>query len=122
MNRLRWRLAGGATLVAAVAAPLVFAQDNTAQETEKYRQALQEGNPAELWEIRGEDMWKQPRGPNKVSFEKCDLGKGPGVVKGAYAELPRYFADAGRVMDLETRLVYCMVTQQGYTEADARKA
>jgi sulfur-oxidizing protein SoxA len=111
-----------AAIAAVVAAPIVLAQDKTAEEIEKYRQALQEGNPAELWEIRGEDMWKQPRGPNKVSFEKCDLGKGPGVVKGAYAELPRYFADAGRVMDLETRLVYCMVTQQGYTEADAKKA
>jgi hypothetical protein len=35
--------------------------------------------------------------------------------------MPRYFADGDRVMDLETRLVYCMVTQQGYTEADAKK-
>ena len=42
-------------------------------------------------------------------------------MKGAYAQLPRYFADADRVMDLETRLVRCMVTQQGYTEADAKK-
>jgi len=41
------------------------------------------------------------------------------VVKGAYAELPRYFPDAKRVMDLETRLVYCMVSQQGYSESDA---
>ena len=29
-----------------------------------------------------------------VSFASCDLGLGPGVVKGAYAQLPRYFADA----------------------------
>ncbi|HVE49549.1 MAG TPA: sulfur oxidation c-type cytochrome SoxA [Casimicrobiaceae bacterium] len=106
--------------LAAVCAPIVFGQ-NTADEIEKYRQALQEGNPAELWEARGEGLWKELRGPKKVSFEKCDLGLGPGVVKGAYAQLPRYFADADRVMDLETRLVHCMITHQGYTAADAKR-
>jgi L-cysteine S-thiosulfotransferase len=109
--------------IAALAAALstvVFAQ-NAADEIEKYRQALQDGNPAELWEARGEEMWKTPRGPKKVSFERCDLGLGAGVVKGAYAQMPRYFADADRVMDLETRLVHCMVTQQGYTPEDAKR-
>jgi sulfur-oxidizing protein SoxA len=43
------------------------------------------------------------------------------VVKGVYAQMPRYFPDADRVMDLETRLVHCMVTQQGYTPADAKR-
>ncbi len=90
-------------------------------EIAKYRQQLQEGNPAELWEARGEDLWRQKRGPKNVSFERCDLGKGPGVVKGAYAELPRYFPDADQVMDLETRLLHCMVTQQGFSTADATK-
>ena len=109
-----------AALAAVSFATAVFAQ-NAAEEIEKYRQALQDGNPAELWEARGEAMWKTPRGPNKVSFERCDLGLGPGVVKGAYARMPRYFADADRVMDLETRLVHCMVTQQGYAPADAKR-
>ncbi|MFI4887921.1 MAG: sulfur oxidation c-type cytochrome SoxA [Burkholderiales bacterium] len=98
----------------------VFAQ-STSDEIAKYREALQDGNPAELWEARGEEMWTKPRGPNQVSFAACDLGLGAGVVKGAYARLPRYFPDAARVMDLETRLVWCMVNQQGYTKADALK-
>jgi L-cysteine S-thiosulfotransferase len=102
-------------------APAASGQGSAVEEIEKYRAALQDGNPAELWEVRGEDMWKQPRGPNKVSFEKCDLGQGPGVVKGAYAKLPRYFADADKVMDLETRLVHCMVKQMGMAPADAKK-
>ena len=104
-----------------VSCATVVSGQNTADEIEKYRQALQDGNPAELWEARGEGLWKTPRGPKKVSFERCDIGLGPGVVKGAYAELPRYFADADRVMDLETRLVHCMVTQQGYTVEDAKR-
>lgn len=98
-----------------------WAQRSAVDEIAKYREALAAGNPAELWEARGEDLWKQKRGPRNASFESCDLGKGPGVVKGAYAELPRYFADADRVMDLETRLVHCMVTQQGFTRAEATK-
>jgi len=104
----------------ACAVPLALAQ-SAADEIEKYRQALQDGNPAELWEARGEGMWKQPAGPKNASLERCDLGKGSGVVKGAYAEMPRYFADADRVMDLESRLVWCRVALQGMTEADAKR-
>jgi len=121
MRTTHRRVARFAALVLALAAPAVLGQGSAVDEIAKYRAALQDGNPAELWEARGEGMWKQPRGPKKVSFEQCDLGLGPGVVKGAYARLPRYFADAARVMDLETRLVWCMVTLQGYTEADAKK-
>ena len=105
----------------ATIACVALGQGSTVDEIAKYRQALQDGNPAELWEARGEALWKEPRGPKRTSLENCDLGLGPGVVKGAYAQLPRYFPDADRVMDLETRLVHCLVTQQGYTEADARK-
>lgn len=110
-----------AACIAAVASAFASAQTSTEDEIAKYRAALQDGNPAELWEARGEAMWKQARGPNKVSLEKCDLGLGPGVVKGAYTRLPRYFPDTDRVMDLESRIVYCMVKLQGYSEADAKK-
>jgi sulfur-oxidizing protein SoxA len=113
---------GALAAVAALVAVAALAQTSAVDEIAKYRAALQDGNPAELWEVRGEGLWRKPRGPKQVSFERCDLGLGPGVVKGAYAQMPRYFADADRVMDLETRLVYCMVTQQGYTEADAKKS
>ena len=108
-------------LAALAIAPSAVAQGSTADEIAKYRAALQDGNPAELWEIRGEALWREKRGPKRVSLENCDLGLGAGVVKGAYAQLPRYFADSDRVMDLETRLVWCMVTVQGYAEADAKK-
>jgi sulfur-oxidizing protein SoxA len=123
MTMSRWRAPARTALVASAIALAVsaVAQTSAVDEIAKYRAALQDGNPAELWEARGEGLWKQPRGPNKVSLEKCDLGRGPGVVKGAYAELPRYFADADRVMDLETRLVWCMVKLQGMTEADAKR-
>ncbi|MFO1322937.1 MAG: sulfur oxidation c-type cytochrome SoxA [Burkholderiales bacterium] len=110
-----------AVSIGALAIGAALAQTSAVDEIAKYRAALQDGNPAELWEARGEGLWKQPLGPNKVSLEKCDLGLGPGVVKGAYAQLPKYFADADRVMDLETRIVWCRVRLQGFTEADAKK-
>jgi sulfur-oxidizing protein SoxA len=102
-----------AALAAALASSLAFGQDSI-KEIEKYRAALADGNPAELFEVKGEELWKTPRGPKKVSLEKCDLGKGPGVVKGAWVELPRYFADTGRVQDVESRLVTCMANLQGF--------
>ncbi|MBI3228884.1 MAG: sulfur oxidation c-type cytochrome SoxA [Burkholderiales bacterium] len=90
-------------------------------EIAKYRQLLADGNPAELSEMRGEELWKKPAGPNKVNLTQCDLGKGPGVLKGAYVELPRYFADVGKVMDLEQRLRHCRITLQGLTLEQANK-
>jgi len=88
-------------------------RDAAEAEIEKYRQMLQDGNPAELVSLKGEGLWKKKQGPKQLSLESCDLGLGPGVVKGANAQLPRYFADVDAVMDLESRLVHCMVTIQG---------
>src|SRR6266487_3957513 len=110
-----------AALLTVVTIPSVLAQGSAVDEIAKYRAALQDGNPAELWEARGEALWKLKRGPKQVSLEQCDLGLGAGAVKGAYAQLPRYFVDADRVMDLETRLVWCMVKLQGFSEAEAMK-
>jgi sulfur-oxidizing protein SoxA len=75
-------------------------------------------NPAYEVIEEGEKLWKQKRGPKNATLEQCDFGKGPGVLKGAYVELPRYFPDTGKVMDLESRLVHCMKTLQGYTNDD----
>lgn len=105
---------------AALGASLAAAQGGPAtDEIARYRRQLAEGNPAELWEARGEEIWRTKRGPRGVSLEPCDLGPGPGVVQGAYARLPRFFPDTGKVQDLESRLVTCMVSLQGLTQAEA---
>lgn len=71
------------------------------------------------WTIEeGKELFYKPRGPNNVSLEGCDFGKGAGILDGAYVELPRYFADTGKVMDLETRLIHCMKTLQGFDDQD----
>lgn len=108
--------------VMSVGLTAAHAQGTAVEGIAKYREMLADGNPAELFEMKGEELWKQKRGPKNASLEQCDLGKGPGVIAGAFTELPRYFADTGKVMDLETRLIHCMVTLQGLNEADLYKA
>ena len=86
-----------------------------------YQRMTAEGSPVELFELSGEELWKKKQGAKNASLEQCDLGKGPGVLKGAYAALPRYFKDTDRVMDLETRLLHCMTTLQGRSREEATK-
>jgi sulfur-oxidizing protein SoxA len=119
VNRIH-RIAA-ACLAFAAAGALAQQPRTTVEEIERYRAALGDGNPAELWDARGEALWKEPRGPKKASLEKCDLGLGPGVVKGAYTVLPKYFKDSDKVEDLESRLVTCMVDLQGFTPDQAKK-
>ena len=116
--RIHCLLAG---MLAATLPCFALAQQDTLREIERYRQLLQESNPAELYEARGEELWKTRRGPKNASLERCDLGLGPGVVKGAYVRLPRYFTDTDRVQDLESRLVTCIVTLQGFTTGEAKR-
>ncbi len=114
-----------AFMVAFALAPPATAQDaETERAIERYRQMLKEdpwSNPGLLDSDRGEALWTTARGPKNVSLERCDLGKGPGVIDGAFAELPRYFADAGGVMDVETRILWCMEQLQGFNRADLVK-
>jgi sulfur-oxidizing protein SoxA len=107
----------GFAIAAAGALTAVRAQPNAVDAISRYRQLVAEGNPAELFEARGEALWATQRGPRHTSLQACDLGRGPGVVKGAFVELPRWFADTQRVQDLESRLLTCMETLQGF---DAR--
>lgn len=96
----------------------VNAESSSEDAIAEYRAMFGDDNPAELWLIRGKDLWQQRRGPKNADLSGCDLGRGPGVIEGAYAELPRWFADTGRVQDLETRLITCMTMLQGMAEAD----
>jgi L-cysteine S-thiosulfotransferase len=99
---------------AAAASMDAWAQQKSAADgIAEYRKMLEDGNPAELFEAKGEALWKQKRGPKNATLELCDLGQGPGKVKGAFVTLPRWFADTNRVQDLESRLVTCMQMLQG---------
>lgn len=96
------------------------AQDLSEKEIERYRAMISDpmSNPGYLNVDRGEQLWSLARGTKNVSLEACDLGMGPGKLEGAFAKLPRHFADADRVMDLEQRLLHCMETLQGLDTKD----
>lgn len=97
--------------------------DAAEKEIEKYREMISDpmANPAFLNVDRGEVLWSQKRGSKDVALSTCDVGEGPGKLEGAYAKLPRFFADADRVMDLEQRLLWCMEKIQGLDTADVVK-
>jgi len=96
------------------------AQDDSEKEIERYRQMLSDpfSNPGFLAVDRGEALWAEKRGAKNVSLEGCDLGEGAGKLEGAFAKLPRYFADADKVMDTEQRLLWCMDKLQGLDTKD----
>jgi sulfur-oxidizing protein SoxA len=99
----------------AAQAPAAEVKDAATLEFEKFRAEMEDSNPAELFEMKGEEQWKSKRGPKNVSLaESCDLGLGIGKIEGAYVRMPRYFADADAVMDAERRIVWCMVEKQGF--------
>jgi len=110
-----------ATTLAMAACMAAHAQKSASDGIAEYRKMLEDGNPAELFEAKGENLWKTPRGPKKATLQQCDLGLGPGVVKGAWVQMPRFFADTGRVQDLESRLLTCMETLQGFNAAEIAK-
>jgi sulfur-oxidizing protein SoxA len=120
---MNWRLRAITTIVlacvgAAATMTSAGAQSNPADGLAVGRQMLAEDNPGDLWVERGKALYYQKRGPRNASLEQCDLGLGPGIVKGAFAQLPRYFADTGKVQDLESRLATCMVEMQGLRQED----
>jgi sulfur-oxidizing protein SoxA len=91
-------------------------------EFAKFRAEMEDSNPAELNELKGEELWNAKRGPKNVSLaESCDLGLGLGKLEGAYVQMPRYFSDANAVMDTERRIVWCMTEKQGFKFADIAK-
>lgn len=120
MNSSRTWICAAALVVALSLSAAVEAQqsgDAIERELETYRSMLKAdpwSNPGMLDVDRGEALWKTPAGPNNVSLEGCDLGLGAGKVDGAFARLPRYFADADGVMDVETRVLWCMEKLQGF--------
>lgn len=114
------KLCGLGVAVFGAIAGMSVAQDSG---LEQYHAMLADpfANPAWFAVDRGEELWTTPGGPNNVSLEGCDLGLGAGVVEGAYAQMPRYFEDAGRVMDADTRIAWCRETLQGIPFAESAK-
>ena len=94
------------------------------KEAERQRELFKQTSgvlPGELYAAQGEELFGQKRGPKNVSLEACDFGLGPGKLEGAYTQMPRYFADTGKVEDLESRIRSCMVRLQGFQPQEVKR-
>jgi sulfur-oxidizing protein SoxA len=87
----------------------------------EYRKMLEDGNPADLFEAKGEALWKQARGPKNATLERATWARVRAWSRAPSSRLPRYFADTNKVQDLESRLVTCMETLQGFNAAEIAK-
>ncbi|MEZ4607126.1 MAG: sulfur oxidation c-type cytochrome SoxA [Deinococcales bacterium] len=95
------------------------------EEVAKQKQQILETSgilPGELFAFEGEELFYLARGPNNVSMEACDFGLGVGVVDGAYAQMPRYFEDTGKVEDIDSRVRTCMMATQGIVKDDVKRS
>jgi sulfur-oxidizing protein SoxA len=115
--RIMRGVAAAACLACLAAWGAAAAQTPSGNGLDLGRQMLAEDNPGELWVERGDKLFHEKRGPKNASLEQCDFGMGPGKLAGAFARLPRFFADSGKVEDLESRLLKCMVELQGFDRA-----
>lgn len=113
----------GCAVFAAAATVTAGAASAQSDDLAKYHAMLSDpfANPGWFAVDRGEVLWSTPAGPKNATLEDCDLGLGPGVVDGAYAQMPRYFADADRVMDADTRIAWCREALQGIPFAQSAK-
>ncbi|WP_319380799.1 sulfur oxidation c-type cytochrome SoxA [Thiomicrorhabdus sp.] len=114
----RWM---GTLTIACLSGAVLPANASDDAKFDDYRSALEDGNPGEFWIDDGEELFYAKAGPKNASLEKCDFGLGPGVLEGAYAQMPRYFADTDKVESLEGRIISCMKNLQGYNEAQIQK-
>ena len=124
MNRILVTLSALAIAAAGISVGMAQSADTSSEkEIERYREMINDpmANPGYLAVDRGEALWSEARGKRNATLESCDLGVGPGKLEGAYAHLPKYFADTTQVMDLEQRLLWCMKTVQELDTADVIK-
>jgi len=60
------QLALAAAVLGLIATSVAWAQKSTTEAIDEYREMLQDGNPAELYEMKGEELWKKARGPKNA--------------------------------------------------------
>jgi sulfur-oxidizing protein SoxA len=111
------RLAG---IVLALALPAVAAEIPQPERRSGYdsmrpeTRAMQDddaANPAMLWVMEGQALWKAKPGPDARACADCH-GDAAAGMKGVAARYPSYSAAAGRPIDLEQRINGCRTGQQ----------
>ena len=104
-------LAGGVAL-----GTLAVAQD---QVPSHLQELLELGmHPGDAYVDEGREMFHKP-GPNGKSCATCH-GQDGAKLEGAYAKMPRYYDDIGKVADIDLRIWSCMTKYMGYDPKDKK--
>lgn len=108
-------LAAGLVLAAAAAAEIPLAERRSGYEfMGRETRAMQDDeatNPAVLWLLDGEGLWKQKAGAAGKSCADCH-GEARESMRGAAARHPAWDAKRGRVLNLGQRINTCRVERQ----------
>ena len=117
---LRW-VALSAAVLAAAATPFAIAADipwqqrrSSYTEMSAATKAMQDDdavNPATLWVLDGEALWRGPAGQTGRACADCH-GEAPQSMRGVAARYPAYDDKRGTPVDLEGRINLCRVEQQ----------
>ena len=108
-------LAAGLALAAAAAAEIPLAERRSGYEfMGRETRAMQDDeatNPAVLWLLDGEALWKKKEGAAGKSCADCH-GDARESMRGAAARHPAWDAKRGRALNLEQRINACRVERQ----------
>jgi sulfur-oxidizing protein SoxA len=75
-------------------------------------------HPGHSFVDEGREMFHKP-GPNGKSCASCH-GQDGVKLEGAYAKMPRYYKDIGKVADIDLRILSCMTKYMGYDKKDKK--
>ncbi len=75
-------------------------------------------HPGHTYVEEGREMFHKP-GPNGKSCATCH-GQDGAKLRGAYAKIPRYYNDIGKVANIDTRILACMTKYMGYDKNDKK--
>lgn len=108
-------LAAGLALAAVAAAEIPLAERRSGYEfMGRETRAMQDDdatNPAVLWLLDGEALWKKKEGAADKSCADCH-GEARESMRGAAARHPAWDAKRGRILNLEQRINACRVERQ----------
>jgi len=113
MMRLAGILAGLA--IPAFAAEIPVSERHSGYDLmSRQTQAIQDddaANPAMLWVLEGEELWKSKAGPGAHACADCH-GDARVTMKGVASRYPAFDVAAGRPLDLEQRINRCRTDRQ----------
>ncbi len=109
-----------AVFAAVCAAALVTAAIAQEEMPTHLKELLELGmHPGHAYVDEGRETFNTLKGPNGKTCADCH-GVDGAKLEGAYAQMPRYYTDIGRVADIDLRILSCMTEYMGFDPKDKK--